>query len=224
MMERLWEASDAGTADIVACGFARFNDDGTQPGPSYLPEPGSFSNDNHQLDIFEFLNPSFCNKIWRKSLFSDNRITFPENLYFEDLAVMPQLLRFAKYIKVIPGAYYQYRARAGSITNSHSFKHLIDHFRIFDIVDNFLIREGLAQQYGSHFIGRICRSLSFYASKIVSSDMEENDKEQYLRFSLMLQVGYVEYKDRLRDAHATTLQSLIAKTESSDALDCELSA
>lgn len=223
MMEQLWLASNTGTADVVACGYARVNEDGTPAGPSYLPQRGSFVNNNNHIDIFEFLNPSFCNKIWKKTLFTENNISFPEHTYFEDLAVTPCLLWFAKDIRVISEDLYQYVIRKGSITNSHSFKHIIDHFKVFDILDDFLLHEDLHSEYGRQFTGRICNSLAFYASRVMASRMEEEDKRQFLRFCLMLQVGYVEYKDRLRHVPAETLQFLIASTKSSEALDRELS-
>ncbi len=220
MMERLWHASDAGTVDIVACGFERVTHDETPAGPSYLPKPGLYSNDDHQISIFEFLNPSFCNKIWRRSLFVNNRIAFPEKTYFEDLAVMPQLVRFAQTIRVIPGEFYRYYIREGSVTNSYSAKHIIDHFRVFDILDDFLVREGLVDRYGGELAERIRRSLSFHASNVISSNMDESQKAQYLRFCLMLRSGYVSYKDRFRNVPSTTLQSFLQEAE--NALSPEL--
>lgn len=206
MMASLWQASEQGTIDIVACGFSRVDAEGAPIGSSYAPQPGLFLNDQDQINIFEFLNPSFCNKIWRRSLFLENQISFPEHLYFEDLAVMPQLLRFANSIKVIPGDFYRYYVRDGSTTNSYSPKHIIDHFRVFEILDCFLIREGLVHRYGDDFIERICRSLSFHASNVLSSSMAEKDKEQYLRLCLMLKMGYLNSKDLFRNAPSEVLQ------------------
>ncbi len=223
MMERLWQASEAGMADIVACGFARVNHDGTCAGPSYTPEPGLFINDHHQVNIFEFFNPSFCNKIWRKSLFIQHNIAFPEHTYFEDLAVMPQLVNFATRIRVIPGEFYRYHIRAGSTTQSYSAKHIIDHFKVFDILDEFLAREGLVERYGADFVVRICRSLSFHASNVLSSSMDEKDKEQYLRLCLMLKLAYLDLKSRFRDVPSTTLQSLLQAVEGDPSQHQELS-
>jgi hypothetical protein len=209
MVERLWQASEEGTADVVACGFRRVHGDGSPAAPSYQPEPGRFRNDDHQLDIFEFLNPSFCNKIWRRSLFIEHNIFFPENTYFEDLAVTPRLLNQAKDIRVIEGDYYKYFVRPGSTTRSFSGRHIIDHFRIFDILDQFLNRESLQERYGQVLRERIRRSLAFHASEVIASDMEEHDKQQYLRHCLMLQQGYLQLQDDLRDTPAAMLQSLI---------------
>lgn len=223
MMERLWQASDAGAVDIVACGFSRVNNDGTPRGLGYLPKAGFYCNDDHQINIFEFLNPSFWGKIWRKSLFTQNRITFPENNHFDDLAAMPQLVRFAKSIRVIPEDLYRYVIRPGSITSSYNARHIIDHFKTFELLDDFLVREGLVERYGEDFTERVRRSLSFVASNIISSNMDERQKEQSLRFCYMLKYGYLSHKDRLRNVPSSTLQSLIQASESYPAPDLEWS-
>jgi glycosyltransferase involved in cell wall biosynthesis len=223
MMERLWEASGDGAADIVVSGFARVNPDGSLRGPSVLPQAGQFRNDNGELDIFEFLKPSFCIKIWKKSLFDDHGIRFPENTYFEDLAVTPQLVHFAKDIRVVSEDLYQYLIRPGSITNSYGVKHLIDHFRVFDILDGFLVREGLVERYGAGLIERICRSQAFHAANVTASGIDLAEKEQYLRFMLMLQVGYIDYKDRLRGVPPGAMQACLRTAKSGKALDVRLS-
>lgn len=223
MMARLWEESGEGEADIVASGYARVKPDGTPAGPKFLPDAGRFRNDNLEIDIFQFLMPSFWGKIWRKSLFDDNSIRFPEDIYFEDLAITPQLAHFAKDIRVITDDLYQYVIRSGSISNNHGIKHLTDHFRVFEILDDFLNRENLMERYKTEFMERICKSQVFHASKVNSTEMDLPERQQYLRFMLMLQIGFIEYKDHLRDVHPKTLQSLIRATHSRKALDERLS-
>ena len=209
MMQKLWEASENGKADVVACGFTRVHEDGSAAAASYQPQPGWFDNQAHQLDIFEFLNPSFWNKIWKHSLFEEDGIYFPEQTYFEDLAITPQLINKAKLIRVVDGAYYKYFVRAGSITQSYSSRHIIDHFKVFDILDNFLEREGLQQRYRQDLLERISRSLSFHAGEVIASAMPQDEKEQYLRNCLMLQTGYLKLMDQLRNTSAIDLRRLI---------------
>lgn len=213
MVERLWQASEGGQADVVACGFRRVHADGSPAAPPYQPQPGQFRNDSQQLDIFEFLNPSFCNKIWRRSLFTDYDIFFPEHTYFEDLAVTPRLLSKARIIRVIEGDYYKYFVRPGSITRSFSSRHILDHFRIFDILDDFLEREGLKERYSEALRGRIRKSLAFHASEVIASSMAEQDKQQYLRHCLMVQQGYLQLHDQLRHTPASALQTLLLGPE-----------
>lgn len=209
MMQKLWEASENGKADVVACGFTRVHEDGSAAAASYQPQPGWFDNQAQQLDIFEFLNPSFCNKIWRRSLFEKDGIYFPEQTYFEDLATTPQLINKANLIRVIDGSYYKYFVRTGSTTHSHSSRHIIDHFKIFDILDDFLAKEGLQERYRQGLLERISRSLSFHVGEVIASAMPRDEKEQYVRNCLMLQIGYLELMDQLRNTSATDLRHMI---------------
>jgi glycosyltransferase involved in cell wall biosynthesis len=213
MIERLWQASEEGRVDVVACGFQRVHADGSPAAPSYQPPPGHYSNASQQLDIFEFLNPSFCNKIWRRSLFLDHNILFPEHTYFEDLAVTPKLLSKARDVRVIEGNYYKYFVRPGSITRSFSSRHILDHFRVFDILDQFLEHEGLKERYGEALRGRIHKSLAFHASEVLASSMTEHEKQQYLRHCLMLQRGYLQLQEQLRCTPPGALQALLLNQE-----------
>lgn len=207
MMEHLWQASGEGIADVVACGFRRVHADDSGAAPSQRPQPGRFRNDGQQLNIFEFLTPSFCTKIWKRSLFTEPLITFPENTFFEDLAVTPQLIHRARDLRVVDADYYRYFVRPGSISRSFSSKHILDHFRVFDILHDFLVREDLMERYGQALRERIGRSLAAHAAEVKASAMEEEDKRRYLRTCLMLQRGYLQLMDQLRDLPTEHLQA-----------------
>lgn len=62
--------------------------------------------------------PNACNKLWRRALFTENGIRFPEGIWYEDLAVAGKLLALAGCIFQIPEALYVYTQREGSITHS----------------------------------------------------------------------------------------------------------
>lgn len=214
MMERLWQASDGGQADVVACGFLRVRPDGSPLAAGHHPPPGRYSNAAGELNIFEFFTPSFTTKIWRRSLFLDHGIRFPEHTYFEDLAVTPQLLHVARDVRVIEGAYYHYVVRPGSITRSFSPRHLLDHLQIFDILDRFLEREGLRERHGQAWLERIDRSLAFHASEVIASGRDRREQEAYLRWCLIMKIAYLESRHRLSDSTAPALQTLLASSRS----------
>ncbi len=62
--------------------------------------------------------PNAWNKIWRRSLFSETGLRFPDRLWFEDLATSPRLFLRAGALRYIPQCWYRYLLRSGSITNS----------------------------------------------------------------------------------------------------------
>ena len=62
--------------------------------------------------------PNAVNKLWRRSLFTENGISFPDRKWFEDLATIPRLYLRAGQIRYLPQAWYRYLQRDGSITRN----------------------------------------------------------------------------------------------------------
>lgn len=58
---------------------------------------------------------SACNKVFRKTLFLENHIRFPEKRYYEDYWTTPKLLLMAKSAAYCNEAFYCYRQRGTSI-------------------------------------------------------------------------------------------------------------
>jgi hypothetical protein len=133
----------------------------------------------------------------------ENDIWFPPRLYFEDLATTPRLLAKAKRIHFIADASYHYLKRDGSITFSASERHQMDHFKVFDILLDFLWENDLVGRYGKEFATQIGNRLSYHAGNVLGFDVPERKKAQYLRHMLMMASGYegscVELHDASRD-------------------------
>lgn len=62
--------------------------------------------------------PSACNKLWRRSLFTEGGVRFPGRLWFEDLATSPRLYLRAETIRAVPRPWLRYLQRSGSITKA----------------------------------------------------------------------------------------------------------
>ena len=62
--------------------------------------------------------PNAVNKLWRRALFADSGVRFPDRQWFEDLATIPRLYLRAGTIRALPRPWYRYLRRPGSITNS----------------------------------------------------------------------------------------------------------
>lgn len=65
--------------------------------------------------------PGPCNKIMRKSLFSDHALSFPEKIWYEDLATVPALFCHTNKIFYVKKPLYAYVQEGNSITRSESF-------------------------------------------------------------------------------------------------------
>ena len=66
--------------------------------------------------------PNAVNKLWRRSLFTESGIRFPDRQWFEDLATIPRLYLRAGTIRNLAKPWYRYLRRPGSITNSSSIE------------------------------------------------------------------------------------------------------
>jgi glycosyltransferase involved in cell wall biosynthesis len=79
-----------------------------------------FSRDDALNDLFTLrlkVHPSMCLGIYRKELFDNN--AFPDNIhFFEDYAVLCNLVKKSKGIALLDKSYYYYRERSGSASRS----------------------------------------------------------------------------------------------------------
>lgn len=218
MMERLWQASEHAAADVVACGMAVVRQDGSLMYNVNLPNH-RYTNKQCEIDIFNLLNPSFCNKLWRRELFIKHCIFFPEHQYFEDLATSPRLLHFARDIRVIPDSLYCYVQREGSITSSTSLEHFLDHFRTFDILFGFLENEGLIDRYHHAWMDMIGRSLAYHGRCVMKLADQGVGKAEYFRYLAMLKLAYLSRNKELLNMDTQSLQNILLKATSLEDLD-----
>lgn len=209
MLERLWEGCDNGFFDIVVCGFDRIDENGevisTQhSGDKKLRNEG-------QIDVFSAMNPAFWNKLWRKALFVQNDIWFPDHLYYQDTATTPRILTKARNIRFIPDSLYNYLERADSISTTASPKHLIDYFKVFDVILEFLENEGLDAQRSDAFLKYVDRSIAHHANIGARRGVSEDEQAQYLRHLLAFKTGYIENRQLVADKSVTELVRLLEK-------------
>ena len=112
MLEELREPCDILIFDYLCVG-----EDGRQLDyQTGCAREGSFLFDNYRQLLLEL--PSACNKLWRRSLFTDSGIRFPGRLWFEDLATCPRLYLRAETIRAVHKPWLHYLQRAGSITRA----------------------------------------------------------------------------------------------------------
>lgn len=176
-------------------------------------------NDNNRINIFSKINPAFWNKLWRRSLFIKNYIFFPEHCYFEDMPIMPRLMAKATNIKIISDRLYKYLIRSDSITTSYSAKHIMDYFKGFELLYDFLEENDLIARYKDDFLAYIDTNMIFYSTKIIESNMDESAKSQYLRYLLAMKVGFIGFIERGRSKSQDELLFLLKTAHSQKDID-----
>ena len=199
MLTKLWEATKNQTVDVVVYGYAHVDNYGNLLNKvtyhdKAVPKLGMFS-----------LNPSFCNKLWRKNLYIDNSIFFPNHVFYEDLATTPRVVHFAKKIEFISDVLYYYCERKESIVRTYSEKHIIDYLKVFDILYDFLIEYDLCKK---DFLEQFHIAIRFHSSNIFASNMNDNLKTQYLRHLLLVKTGFNSVADNYLDFMSLDKQTL----------------
>ena len=83
--------------------------------------PGCSRSEKLSLKDFPELlleSPHAWNKIYRRTLYTDNNIKYPSRVWFEDLCTVLKLYCFTENISYMPKALHRYLQRKGSILNS----------------------------------------------------------------------------------------------------------
>ena len=100
--------------DIVVFDFAHVDGNGQE----LASFQGTVQNEAFSFDACPeqlFAPHNAVNKLWRRQLFTESGIRFPDRRWFEDLATVPKLYLPARQILPVHRAWYRYYQRSGSI-------------------------------------------------------------------------------------------------------------
>ena len=112
--------------------------------------------------------PAVWNKMYKKSLFINNNIFYPENIPFgEDLAVTSKLILHAKKIGYVNTPLYYYLIREGSVTNQKRFNpKWLKIFVSVDSIIEYYQKQGKFEEYMSEIeylaISNVLHGLAIY--------------------------------------------------------------
>lgn len=88
------------------------------------------------------------NKIYRRSLFTDNDIYFPQGMCFgEDISVMPQLFYYADKVSFANDTLYYYAHHEGSVTGTISKRDTVSYLRAYASLRMFMESEDIFEQH-----------------------------------------------------------------------------
>jgi len=123
--------------DIVSCGMY-LNYDDKEIKISLKNATYDLTNNIQLVELLNNIKPSAWDKVYKYNLFSDNNISYPFGLYFEDTPTTAMLLVEAKKVKLLNESFYHYRQRVGSIINQDYFQEkYFDIFKGLDILKNY---------------------------------------------------------------------------------------
>lgn len=129
-------------SDIVVCDMYK-----TFPDRKEIMQCKANASDDIIKDIMLSM-PACWNKIYKKSLFVDNDIYFPEIAYGEDLATIIRLVVSSKKISYVNKALYYYVQRDNSVMNQIKYNPKnSDMFKSLDVIKNYFITKEIYNDY-----------------------------------------------------------------------------
>ena len=163
---RMYTAVKENDADIAHCNYILYYMDSGFLHPVRVPKPKAGILSGMKMakktisDIY--MRSYLWNKLWKRSLFTDNHITFPD-MKFEDIATVAKLMYFAKTGVVIQPYLYYYTVRDGSIVKTSSLQNIRDYILSLGMLRRFFMDKGELKQVKYSFL---CLTFAMFFANI----------------------------------------------------------
>jgi len=106
---------------------------------------------NTYCDFSSIKNTDFRPEVWlmilKRELFVINKLVFTEGMIYEDELMTLTFLLTAKNAKSVDVPFYNYRIRQGSITGSHSDKHVASKAKLVKEYSQLLLKHNFYHQF-----------------------------------------------------------------------------
>ena len=113
---------------------------------------------------FMTFEPSTWSKIYKRSLFINNNIRFPERLWYEDLATVYRLVPFANKIGYLKKPLYYYVQQPGSITHSANTTRMMEIITAFDTLESYFKQTGCYEEYYAELEWLCVKHVLYYSA------------------------------------------------------------
>lgn len=137
-IERAVESLLRHNSDVCITGFKMVREDGSiievrnSGGDEVITGFDAFLNALESRTI----NSLSQNKLFKKNLF--DKVSYPENLYFEDTATIFKLMYFSERVSFVKLPLFNYVQRKGSTMNGYNLKRVNDKFKVLELNRAFL--------------------------------------------------------------------------------------
>lgn len=153
-LEELYKTAVNNNADIACCSF-RLNYEKGFHDLFLLPNPRKsyvLSSDKalKKLILDVTIHHFLWNKIYKRSLFTENNITFYD-MFFEDIAACPKLFYYANKVAITNKCLYNYRRHKKSTIAEMNAIKINDFIKSLGAMRNFLEYEKVYKNYQTYF-------------------------------------------------------------------------
>lgn len=162
-LEILYNTASINNADISTCNYKKYYQEKNRYHKIMLRKPAEKIYTNKKfvrMCLNDIRVRSYLwNKLWRRSLFTDNKIRF-NDIYFEDIAICPQLMHKANKIAVTNNCLYNYTQRKGSIMSSAMLAKIDGYTYTLALMRNFFENNQCYNDYKLMF-KKLCICVAF---------------------------------------------------------------
>jgi glycosyltransferase involved in cell wall biosynthesis len=124
-------------ADIVVCNYNFISEANGEIISVSKYKPSEYTGkDSLKIFVENLFNPAPWNKIYRRELFFENNIEFPERIAHQDFATIPLVVERAKRIVVISDILYNYVQNSDGYSMTAKEIHTYSIFKAFEIIYN----------------------------------------------------------------------------------------
>lgn len=181
-LETLYSQATKYNADIVNSGFYfYFLNTNKIKKCGQLPKNDCYDRDTAMKYLLKDTKIRFYlwNKMWKKSLFTDNNIRIP-NMYYEDAAVCPQLFFYAKKVVSINYCgYYYTRAFSKHKEVNMPVQRINDYINTVPVIRLFLEKNGCYKKFKPCFRKHIFRV--FFSVPLLAVQARKNCKNSIFK-------------------------------------------
>ena len=138
--------------DIVVFDYCKVKEDGEVISAPKFGE-GVLSKDDAYRKILSLtISPMACNKLYKKKLFIENNIYYPEKFLHEDVATTYKLFWKSDNIGCIGKCFYHWIERGDSITQKITYKHINDVIKTLLAKKEFLHTHNVFDKFEIEYI------------------------------------------------------------------------
>lgn len=153
--------------------------------------------------------PNAWGRVWRKTLFTDNGIEYPNKVWYEDIRTSTKLFAKADSIVTIPDRLYIYLQRQGSIMRSSNLERNREIIEAFDDIISWFKNEGLYELYKDELCRLAIDNVYIPASVRV---LKEDTKHPLLKeFADYMDANFPEYRSNKYLCELPKLKMLVFK-------------
>ncbi|MBO4219534.1 MAG: glycosyltransferase family 2 protein [Clostridia bacterium] len=138
--------------------------------------------------------PNACGRLWKKKLFTDNGISFPERVWYEDIRTSVKLFTLADSIKTINDCLYNYFQRDDSIMHSSNVGRNREIIDAFDDIIDWFEKAGRFDEF-REWICRLCIDHVYIAAsvRVLRSDRKSGLLAEFRNYT---ENKFPEYKEK----------------------------